>query len=338
MLQTILKVSKAAESVDWESVKSKYSDIRDLLVDALPDEITPGSFPHKKEEITKQVVTSKLKAIRLKFRQAVDSGRRSGHGRVVMLFYELCERVWGGSPATKQIKGGIESSELVPDVPPALPQEDATSAARYILSSIDRETSSSDANTPSTSGNLPVSRDISIRDSSLARSWINEEPDTPLGGESNDEEETEPESNTGDDDPMKKSVQQRRQFLDDKLKNYKQEKMKRKLPVDSQLLGCAQEELKIKRQLVERMDKMDQKYAESIERMSNNVEKLTESIADGFELLKQLMCPQPSGPPPHVYHHQPMFNPSAYNVMQGSTHAFNTGMSSYQSSSSTPPP
>ena len=141
------KVSKAAESVDWESVKSKYSDIRDLLVDALPDEIAPGSFPHKKEEITKQVVTSNLKVIILIFRQAVDSGRRSGHGRVVMIFYELYERVWGGSPATEQIEGGIESSELVPDVPPALPQEDATSAARYVSSSIDRETSSSDANT-----------------------------------------------------------------------------------------------------------------------------------------------------------------------------------------------
>ena len=218
------KVSKAAESVDWESVKSKYSDIRDLLVDALPDEITPGSFPYKKEEITKQVVTSKLKAIRLKFRQAVDSGKRSGHGHVVMLFYELCERLWGGCPATEQIKGRIESSELVPGVPQALPQEDATSAARYILSSIDRETSSSDANTPSTIGNLPVSKDISNTDFSLAQSWINEEPDTPLGGESNDKEETEPKSNTGDDDPTKKSVQQRRQFLDDKLKNYKQEK------------------------------------------------------------------------------------------------------------------
>ena len=32
------KVSKASESVDWESVKSKYSDIYDLFVAALPDD------------------------------------------------------------------------------------------------------------------------------------------------------------------------------------------------------------------------------------------------------------------------------------------------------------
>ena len=209
MLQTILKVSKAAESVDWESVKSKYSDIRDLLVDALPDEITPGSFPTRKKRSPSK--WSKPTQI---------SSHHTVWPRYTRPNPSLCATASRGCYIS----------------------------CKVILSSIDRETSSSDANTPSTSGNLPVSRDISIRDSSLARSWINEEPDTPLGGESNDEEETEPESNTGDDDPMKKSVQQRRQFLDDKLKNYKQEKMKRKLPVDSQLLGCAQEELKIKRQ------------------------------------------------------------------------------------------
>ena len=32
------KVSKASESVDWESVKSKYSDIYDLFVAALPND------------------------------------------------------------------------------------------------------------------------------------------------------------------------------------------------------------------------------------------------------------------------------------------------------------
>ncbi len=40
--------------------------------------------------------------------------------------------------------------------------------------------------------------------------------------------------------------------------------MKRKLPVDSQMLGCGQEELAIKRQLVEQVDKMDQRYAETM--------------------------------------------------------------------------
>ena len=60
-------------------------------------------FLHKKEEITKHVLTSKLKAIRLKYCQAVDTGRKTGRGIVVF------ER---GSPAMKQIKRGLESSDL----------------------------------------------------------------------------------------------------------------------------------------------------------------------------------------------------------------------------------
>ena len=35
---------------------------------------------------------------------------------------------------------------------------------------------------------------------------------------------------------------------------YKHERMKRKLSVDAQLLSCAQEELAIKKKLVEQMD------------------------------------------------------------------------------------
>uniref|UniRef100_A0A1X7U5E6 Uncharacterized protein n=1 Tax=Amphimedon queenslandica TaxID=400682 RepID=A0A1X7U5E6_AMPQE len=52
-------------------------------------------------------------AIRLKFQQAIDSGRRSGHGRVVMIYYELCEKLWGGSPATERTEEGMETVELI---------------------------------------------------------------------------------------------------------------------------------------------------------------------------------------------------------------------------------
>ena len=30
-----------------------------------------------------------------------------------MLYYELCEKLWGESPATQQIEGGLESTEIV---------------------------------------------------------------------------------------------------------------------------------------------------------------------------------------------------------------------------------
>ena len=49
-------------------------------------------------------------------------------------------------------------------------------------------------------------------------------------------------------------MRKRRELLDGKRSMYKHEQMKRKLSVDAQLLSCAQEELAIKKKLVEQMD------------------------------------------------------------------------------------
>ena len=111
------KVQTLMENVDWGSVKSKYDDILTMLRAELPATVEETKslqkeYPHTKEEFTKAILTTKLKNIRTKFRQAVDSGRRSGHGRVVLLYYEKCEKIWGGSPATKQIASGIETQDL----------------------------------------------------------------------------------------------------------------------------------------------------------------------------------------------------------------------------------
>ena len=111
------KVSKAAKNIDWDSCQSKYTDILELYREHYPSSQEESAeiekeYPHKKEEITKAILTSKLKNIRLKFRQAIDSGKRSGHGRVVLLYFEICESIWGGSPATSTILSGIETGEV----------------------------------------------------------------------------------------------------------------------------------------------------------------------------------------------------------------------------------
>ena len=156
-----------------------------------------------------------------------------------MIYYELCESIWGGSPATEQIDGGLETVELV---------------------------------TTDDSG-----RNVSCDTSS----------DT--------------EANEG----IRSTTKQRREFLDNKLKNYKQDKLKRKLPVDAQLLNCTQEELQIKKRMLDHMDKIDQRYSENMERMSQSMEKLSQSIADGFSLMRQFMMYQQ---PPTMYHGQPVYN------------------------------
>lgn len=47
---------------------------------------------------------------------------------MVLLYFELCEQVWGGSPATTTIASGIETNELEDSVPPS----PATSASSLV--------------------------------------------------------------------------------------------------------------------------------------------------------------------------------------------------------------
>ena len=141
-------------------------------------------FPHKKEQITKQIVSSKLKSVRLKFRQAVDSGRRSGHGHVMMILYELCEKLWGGSPATEQIEGGIESTELAvhdfdsqEDTVAPIESISSSSATQETSSGMDSTSSGSDKNSDSpepndempSSGELPLEHNEGKKDTTKQR-------------------------------------------------------------------------------------------------------------------------------------------------------------------------
>ena len=94
------KVQKSTESVDWESVQPKYADILVLFQELCPSSENASAlgkeYTHRSEDITKASISSKLKAIRNKFRQAVDSRKKSGYGRVVLLYFELCQEIWCG--------------------------------------------------------------------------------------------------------------------------------------------------------------------------------------------------------------------------------------------------
>ncbi|XP_057688741.1 uncharacterized protein LOC130913856 [Corythoichthys intestinalis] len=124
------KTSMAALNVDWETSQTKYGDILARFINAYPTTVKAGThskeFPHKKEEINKGIITTKLKNIRIRYRRAVDSGRRSGHGRVVLLYFDACESIWGASPATVSLNEGVDTNDINSgyhelEVPPTLP-------------------------------------------------------------------------------------------------------------------------------------------------------------------------------------------------------------------------
>ena len=69
----------------------------------------PEKFPNK-STITKEYITAKLKIIRAGFKKAADAGLKGCRGRVVLMFCNLCENLWGGSPAVTSLKFGVETS------------------------------------------------------------------------------------------------------------------------------------------------------------------------------------------------------------------------------------
>eukprot|EP00794_Sanderia_malayensis_P020624 gene20624-22659_t len=117
LLQIIIdyKASKTALGLDWETIKSKYEEILELFHTRYPKEgadFSKEQYRHISDPtvITKDKIVSKIKRIRTMFRKAVDSGRKSGGGRVIFALYDECEEIWAGSPAVNSMNDGIESS------------------------------------------------------------------------------------------------------------------------------------------------------------------------------------------------------------------------------------
>ncbi len=117
LLQIIIdyKSNKAALGLDWETVRSRYEDICERLQSRYPKEssgVDAEEYPNCSDPsvITKEKIIPKIKRIKMQFRKAVDSGRRSGGGRIVLSLYEECNEIWAGSPAVESLSEGIESS------------------------------------------------------------------------------------------------------------------------------------------------------------------------------------------------------------------------------------
>ena len=90
------KVTKESQSLDWETVRTKYDDIAKIYAE--------NNSNRKKIDTTR--VAAKMKTIRKKYKDAIDAGRRSGGGRIVTMFYDLCSKLWAGSPSVLSLESG----------------------------------------------------------------------------------------------------------------------------------------------------------------------------------------------------------------------------------------
>ena len=88
------------------------------------------------------------------------------------------------------------------------------------------------------------------------------------------------------------SSSQRRSLLNQQLATYRHQKLKRKLPVDSQLLECAREDLAVKRRMVEEMTKMDRVVIDNMAQLSQNMSQMASTVADAFASIRAMLLPQ----------------------------------------------
>jgi hypothetical protein len=87
------KTDKEFVGIDWESVRNKYEEIGKRMAQV-------GVV------ITKERIAAKIKKIRIKYREAVDCGKRSGGGKIVAMNFKACSKLWGGCPAVDSIENG----------------------------------------------------------------------------------------------------------------------------------------------------------------------------------------------------------------------------------------
>ena len=106
-----------AEGVDWESVRTKYDITMEMVYQNYPKTDDIKEFPRGEciQELHKAFITSKTKKICSDYKKAVDLGKRRGGGRIIMNFYDLCQDMWAGSPATTCLSSRFDSSMVSED-------------------------------------------------------------------------------------------------------------------------------------------------------------------------------------------------------------------------------
>ena len=97
LLQTCLeyKTKEEYKGFSWESIINKLENIREILVENYPTgEVDKEKYPNGGnigKVLTKDRISEKLKIICADFRKGIDKGKRSGSGRVVFTFFDMCE-------------------------------------------------------------------------------------------------------------------------------------------------------------------------------------------------------------------------------------------------------
>ena len=277
LVQVIIdyKSTKASIGLDWESIKSKYEDITERLQSRYPKPdsgLSEAAFPYSNDPsvFTKDRIIPKVKRLKANFRKAVDSGRRSGGGKIVMGLYNECCEIWSGSPAVESVSFGIESSSI--DTLDSMENSNLSEGIDY---------------SPTSNANQAEAEiDVETR-------------------------ETEP-----------KNMAKVRRELARNLKERRDSRLTKRLSVEAQLLDTAKQEIALKKRALERIEELDANHKEEKKMFQESITTLTNTIADGFNMLHQVMQSQvPIHPQPFYSYGPQNFQRSGF-VMDNRSKSF----------------
>ena len=226
----------------------------------------PEKFPNK-STITKERITAKLKSIRTGFKKAADAGRKSGGGRVVFMFYDLCENLWGGSPAVTSLSFGVETSS------------NHNQSEENVFDAGEIEEPLFPAYLPPVNGS--TNDNGSVTDSFDHFEEVEEE-----NGEKTQSSKGRKPINV---QAVVKSAEERREAVKQMLKNRKDKKMTSKISNDDQLLQLTREDIAFKKELLEKIDKSDKEFKSELASLNHTMSNIGTAIQQSVGILAILV-------------------------------------------------
>lgn len=210
--------------------------------------------------------------MRKKYKKAVDTGRRSGGGRTVATFYDICNEIWGGCPATANLENGLDSS-----------LETANFEVVAEFEANDTANNSED--------NGPEVNTFEVDEVAGSTSQVKSvgHHETPEG-----EEETPTSS---------------RRSLIEHIKEKRDSKLTKTKAIDQQQLAVLREELTIKKEMLSDMKLMDKQYQNTMARFASSMENLSQSVSSAFNTMSSMIVPPPGTNPWHQHYLQPRQQP-----------------------------
>ena len=90
-------------------------------------------MPHNLSLFTRERIASKIRDIRKRYKKAADSGKKSGGGGAAATFYDVCNEIWGGCPATTSLERGVDTADSeVLDVTEGDPRSVNSASAAHV--------------------------------------------------------------------------------------------------------------------------------------------------------------------------------------------------------------